>query len=107
MPDDSFTSLAVILAAAFAAPLVLGMFPRVRLPAVVLEIVLAADGGLLFEMAALILFRSFVIVGCTEIRPGHGPFGEGSCPPSSAIGPPRTNLRVRTWRPLVRRISDP
>jgi Kef-type K+ transport system membrane component KefB len=40
MPDDSFTSLAVILAAAFAAPLVLGMFPRVRLPAVVLEIVL-------------------------------------------------------------------
>ena len=40
MPDDSFTSLAVILAVAFAAPLVLGMFPRVRLPAVVLEIVL-------------------------------------------------------------------
>jgi Kef-type K+ transport system membrane component KefB len=40
MPDDSFTSLAVVLAAAFAAPLVLGMFPRVRLPAVVLEIVL-------------------------------------------------------------------
>src|SRR6266540_6331769 len=40
MPDVSFNSLAVVLAAAFAAPLVLGMFPRVRLPAVVVEIVL-------------------------------------------------------------------
>lgn len=40
MPEVSFSSLAVILAAAFAAPLVLGLFPRVRLPAVVIEIVL-------------------------------------------------------------------
>jgi Kef-type K+ transport system membrane component KefB len=40
MPDVSFTSLAVILAAAFAAPLALGFFPRVRLPEVVVEIVL-------------------------------------------------------------------
>jgi Kef-type K+ transport system membrane component KefB len=40
MPDVSFNSLAVILVAAFVAPLVLGLFPRVRLPAVVVEIVL-------------------------------------------------------------------
>jgi Kef-type K+ transport system membrane component KefB len=40
MPDVSFTSLALILAAAFAAPLMLGFFPRVRLPEVVVEIVL-------------------------------------------------------------------
>src|SRR4051794_1848855 len=40
MPELSFTSLAVILAAAFVAPLVLGYLPRLRLPAVVLEILL-------------------------------------------------------------------
>jgi Kef-type K+ transport system membrane component KefB len=40
MPEVSFRSLAVILAAAFVAPLVLGFLPRVRLPAVVVEIVL-------------------------------------------------------------------
>lgn len=40
MPEVSFSSLAVIMAAAFVAPLVLGLLPRVRLPAVVVEIVL-------------------------------------------------------------------
>jgi Kef-type K+ transport system membrane component KefB len=40
MPDVSFSSLAVIMAVAFGAPLVLGMFPRVRVPEVVVEIVL-------------------------------------------------------------------
>jgi Kef-type K+ transport system membrane component KefB len=40
MEELSFTSLAVVMAVAFAAPLVLGLFPRVRLPAVVVEIVL-------------------------------------------------------------------
>ncbi|HEX6569436.1 MAG TPA: cation:proton antiporter [Acidimicrobiales bacterium] len=40
MPEVSFSSLAVIMGAAFAAPLVLGLFPRVRVPAVVVEIVL-------------------------------------------------------------------
>src|SRR3954447_10587401 len=36
----SFTSLLIVVAAGFAAPLVLGLFPRVTLPSVVLEIVL-------------------------------------------------------------------
>lgn len=40
MPEVSFSSLAVIMGAAFAAPLALGLFPRVRVPAVVVEIVL-------------------------------------------------------------------
>jgi Kef-type K+ transport system membrane component KefB len=40
MPETSFTSLAVILAVAFLAPLLLGFAPRVRLPSVVVEIVL-------------------------------------------------------------------
>jgi Kef-type K+ transport system membrane component KefB len=40
VPDVSFSGLFVVAAVAFAAPLVLGLFPRVRLPAVVLEIVL-------------------------------------------------------------------
>src|SRR4051812_20276270 len=35
----SFTSLLIVVAAGFAAPLVLGLFPRVTLPSVVLEIV--------------------------------------------------------------------
>jgi Kef-type K+ transport system membrane component KefB len=45
MPEVSFSSLAVILAAAFVAPLVLGFLPRVRLPAVVLEILLGIAIG--------------------------------------------------------------
>ena len=40
MPDASFTSLAVVMGVAFLAPLVLGLLPRLRIPAVVLEIVL-------------------------------------------------------------------
>src|ERR671939_306706 len=35
----SFTNLLVVMAVAFAAPFLLGLFPRVRLPSVVLEIV--------------------------------------------------------------------
>src|ERR671921_708019 len=35
----SFENLVVVVAVAFFAPLVLGLFPRVRLPSVVLEIV--------------------------------------------------------------------
>jgi Kef-type K+ transport system membrane component KefB len=38
--EISFTSLAVVAAAGFTAPLVLGLAPRMRLPSVVLEIVL-------------------------------------------------------------------
>jgi Kef-type K+ transport system membrane component KefB len=38
--ETSFGSLAIVAAAGFAAPLVLGLFPRLPLPSVVLEIVL-------------------------------------------------------------------
>ncbi|HYX76865.1 MAG TPA: cation:proton antiporter, partial [Gaiellaceae bacterium] len=38
--EMSFGSLAIVAAAGFAAPLVLGLFPQLRLPSVVLEIVL-------------------------------------------------------------------
>src|ERR687885_1182469 len=37
--DVHFTNLLIVVAVGFAAPLLLGFFPRVRLPAVVLEIV--------------------------------------------------------------------
>jgi Kef-type K+ transport system membrane component KefB len=40
MGTISFSGLAIVAAAALAAPLALGLFPRIRLPAVVLEIVL-------------------------------------------------------------------
>ena len=39
MPESSFVNLLVVMAIAFTVPLVLGFAPRVRLPAVVLEIV--------------------------------------------------------------------
>jgi Kef-type K+ transport system membrane component KefB len=39
MGEPTFTSLLVVVAVAFAAPLLLGLFPSVRLPAVVLELV--------------------------------------------------------------------
>ena len=41
----SFTSLAIVSAVAFAAPLALGLVPAIRLPAVVLEIVLGIAVG--------------------------------------------------------------
>jgi Kef-type K+ transport system membrane component KefB len=40
MPTISFDGLLIVAAAALAAPLALGLFPRIRLPAIVLEIVL-------------------------------------------------------------------
>jgi Kef-type K+ transport system membrane component KefB len=39
MPATSFANLLGVAAIAFAAPFLLGLFPRIRLPAVVLEIV--------------------------------------------------------------------
>jgi Kef-type K+ transport system membrane component KefB len=39
VPEVSFTNLLLVVAVAFAAPFVLGLAPRVRLPAIVLEIV--------------------------------------------------------------------
>jgi len=41
----SFTGLLIVVAVAFAAPFVLGLFPRVRLPSVVLEIVVGIIVG--------------------------------------------------------------
>src|SRR5215471_20356524 len=40
MPAVHFTNLLIVVAAGLLAPLVLGFFPRIRLPAIVLEIVL-------------------------------------------------------------------
>jgi Kef-type K+ transport system membrane component KefB len=45
VPDVSFNGLVIVSAVAFAAPLTLGLFPRLRLPAVVLEIVLGIAIG--------------------------------------------------------------
>ena len=38
MGDVSFTGVAIVAAAALGAPLALGLFPKLRLPAIVLEI---------------------------------------------------------------------
>jgi Kef-type K+ transport system membrane component KefB len=43
--EVSFTNLVIVVAAAFAAPLVLGLVPKLRFPAVVLEILLGIGLG--------------------------------------------------------------
>src|SRR6266480_5904308 len=45
VPNVSFSNLVAVTAVAFAAPLLLGLFPKVRLPAVVLEIVVGIAIG--------------------------------------------------------------
>ena len=45
MPDVHFTNLLIVVAIGLLAPLTLGFFPRVRLPAIVLEIVLGIVVG--------------------------------------------------------------
>ena len=40
MPDVQFSNLLIVVAAAFVAPLALGFFPRLRVPAIVVEILL-------------------------------------------------------------------
>src|SRR6266568_97071 len=45
MIEVHFTNLLIVMAVAFAAPLTLGFFPRLRLPAIVLEIVLGIVVG--------------------------------------------------------------
>src|SRR5207245_8825181 len=45
MPDVHFPALLLVTVVALAAPLALGFFPRVRLPAIVLEIVLGIALG--------------------------------------------------------------
>src|SRR5262245_19754200 len=45
MPAVHFTNLLIVVAVGLLAPLVLGFFPRVRLPAIVLEIMLGVVIG--------------------------------------------------------------
>jgi Kef-type K+ transport system membrane component KefB len=49
MPDVSFVNLLVVVAVAVAAPLTVGFFPRLRVPAVVLEII----GGIIIGPSVL------------------------------------------------------
>jgi Kef-type K+ transport system membrane component KefB len=49
MPDVSFTNLLVVAAVAVLAPLTIGFFPRLRIPAVVLEII----GGIIIGPSVL------------------------------------------------------
>src|SRR5213082_1768393 len=45
MPELHFTNLLIVVGIALLAPLTLGFFPRIRLPAIVLEIVLGIVVG--------------------------------------------------------------
>ena len=77
MPDVSFNNLAVVLAAAFVAPLALGMLPRVRVPSVVVEIVLGivigpsvlgwAETDEVVEVLALVGLAFLLFLGGLEL----------------------------------------
>ena len=87
MPDVSFTSLAVVLGAAFAARLGLGLVPRVRLPGVVVEIVLGivvgpsvlgwAEADEVVRIIALVGLAFLLFLGGLELdlRRLRGPIG--------------------------------
>src|SRR3974377_701239 len=49
MPDVSFTNLLIVAAVAVLAPLTVGFFPRLRVPAIVLEII----GGIIIGPSVL------------------------------------------------------
>jgi Kef-type K+ transport system membrane component KefB len=83
VPDVSFSGLVVVAAVAFAAPLLLGLFPRVKVPSAVLEIVLGIVIGpsvlgwvqrdLVIDVLALIglaflLFLAGLEVDVTRLR---------------------------------------
>src|SRR5207237_9354483 len=64
MPAVSFANLLVVALIAFAAPFLLGLFPRVRLPSVVVEVV----AGILVGPDALGWFRVDLHVPLLSIR---------------------------------------
>jgi Kef-type K+ transport system membrane component KefB len=83
MPDVSFSGLVVVAAVAFASPLVLGLFPKVKVPSAVLEIVLGIVIGpsvlgwvhpdLVIQVVALVglaflLFLAGLEVDVTRLR---------------------------------------
>jgi Kef-type K+ transport system membrane component KefB len=81
VPDVSFNGLVIVSAVAFAAPLLLGLFPRLRLPAVVLEIVLGIAIGpsglgwvtldLPIRVLAVIGLGFLLFLAGLEIEVGH------------------------------------
>ena len=72
MRTISFGGLAIVAAAALAAPLALGLFPRIRLPAIVLEIVLG------------------IVIGPQAVRSSVD--GSTSRPPTRIVGEPRKRI---------------
>ena len=53
MPDVHFSNLLIVVAAAFVAPLALGFFPRLRVPAIVVEILLGISSDPLCSAGSL------------------------------------------------------
>jgi Kef-type K+ transport system membrane component KefB len=81
MPEASFTNLVVVAAIAVAAPMLMGFFPRIRVPAVVLEIVagiVVGPSGLGWveidepvEILALMGLAFLLFLAGLEIDPGR------------------------------------
>lgn len=81
MPDVSFSGLAAVAVVAFLAPLALGLAPRLRLPAVVLEIVAGTIIGphglglvrsdLVIQILALLGLAFLLLLAGLEIEPSR------------------------------------
>ncbi len=81
MPETSFTNLLLVAIVALAAPLVVGSFPRLRIPAVVAEIAGGIVVGpsllgwvqadLAVEIVALLGLSFLLFIGGAEIDPGR------------------------------------
>ena len=81
MPAVHFTNLLIVVAVGLLAPLALGFFPRVRLPAIVLEIALGIVIGL-------------VLLGGLAMRLLGFDFHQRPKPPSS-------EQAAAAWRPYI------
>jgi len=81
MPDVSFSGIVIVSAVAFAAPFVLGLFPRLRFPAVVVEIVLGillgpsvlgwVHADLVIRVLAVVGLGFLLFVSGLEVELGH------------------------------------
>lgn len=65
MPGVHFTNLLIVVAVAFPAPLSLGFFPRLRLPAIVLGIVI---GDALFSSASTVARVPLFLLALVLVR---------------------------------------
>ena len=79
MTEISFSNVVIVAAVAFAAPLVLGLIPKLRLPAIVLEIGIAigpsglgwVKSDLPVQVLALMGLAFLLFLACLDVELGR------------------------------------